>query len=460
MWGRTTIKSIPNRYQNLSPEEVVKSIKIGLECIPQPKKWIHPNLAEVEEDYTNWITPSPSPISSPGSTTNTNRAARSGSPIVLPDRAPSSINYQYQVAHKMRQEEFLPLFKFILNNTTIVTFDTFYSDLLCVFAAFVSFILQSHPNTEIWAPYEPRKSSHWLLYLLKNAMSKTDIPKVPLHWWILPHEYDEDSEYSEYIDRTNWADINNRVVVLFDDMMYSGKQMKDKVVNILKYGHPESIYIVAPYISSYVCEEFGKNLAKNFKDQDIRKCPIHLIFLYELMTAYELAGENVSLRKSLKTIRFYKYRVPIVFDHKIPDNLSSFPEVYEEVLSHTIPPYKSCRDLFSRGKQLESPRKIKIYSTLLTKPTRHKIFPQNQWILRRPSVSSIAPVPVPSVSSIAQVSSLRTTLLTKRTRRGKVLKRPSVSSIGPVSSLRTTHAVGSTAGTSPVQVPLGRPTRR
>lgn len=126
----------------------------------------------------------------------------------------------------------------------------------------------------------------------------------------LPTQFSIPTEYSEYD------------YVVFDDMSYTGMQVKNTMQSVSS----DKKHIVSAYIGSGAKEIFEQENINVFTNEIIKKF-----------------GENDVSRYMLDDN--YKYEsYPIVFSHKIADNISSFPEVYEKLARKIIPPYKKTGD--------------------------------------------------------------------------------------------------------------------
>lgn len=104
-----------------------------------------------------------------------------------------------------------------------------------------------------------------------------------------------------------------------DDMSYTGLQ----VVNTM-----QSISSGKKHL---VCAFIGQGASTMLHESKIN------VFTQQIIPTFE------TYEPSRKMTKDYKYDAyPIVFSHKIADNISSFPEVYERIaMSRVMPPYKT-----------------------------------------------------------------------------------------------------------------------
>lgn len=113
-------------------------------------------------------------------------------------------------------------------------------------------------------------------------------------------------------------------VVMFDDMSYTGMQ-----ANLtLRRFRSATVYFVSPYI--------GTDALKLFEDSSIK-------ILYEKEVRTLCQGlESYKGTLSSDECKYKLDAYPIIFYHKIADNISSFPEIYKYAIQGEIkPPYKN-----------------------------------------------------------------------------------------------------------------------
>lgn len=110
-------------------------------------------------------------------------------------------------------------------------------------------------------------------------------------------------------------------VVMFDDMSYTGMQAS----TTLGQFHGADVYFASPFIGSAAWLELVQKRINVVYDQ---KVPMYA---------------EMDVRESMSSRCLYKMNAyPTWFQHKIADNISSFPEIYKYTIEREIrPPYKN-----------------------------------------------------------------------------------------------------------------------
>ena len=109
-------------------------------------------------------------------------------------------------------------------------------------------------------------------------------------------------------------------VVMFDDMSYTGMQASAT----LSQFHGADVYFACPFIGSSAWTELVEH-------------EVNVIYNERIPTYAEMdVGDGMPSMCSYKMNAY-----PILFQHKIADNISSFPEIYKYTIDRKIsPPYK------------------------------------------------------------------------------------------------------------------------
>lgn len=143
------------------------------------------------------------------------------------------------------------------------------------------------------------------------------------NFWIIQHfiKFIRDNSIDDFFidfiynkDDIKYLDTDNRLILLLDDCIYTGLQMRD-VVNDIKIKSDKSfnIYILVSCIS----EDAIRLLKETARDHKI-------IISKNIITIYKL-GKYVS-KEELRLLGSNKYL--IYFDHKLPDNVSTYTNIY------------------------------------------------------------------------------------------------------------------------------------
>jgi hypoxanthine-guanine phosphoribosyltransferase len=203
------------------------------------------------------------------------------------------------------------------------------------------------------------KSNYWMFMLIKNAI-KT--------------KYGRSIKLITTLDDTRV--IDNDMVLLMDDCIYSGIQMSNTIEN-MKNTHNKKIQLMlaVPYVSNAGLYIIYEKYKKNFQIKDsctfllpkkynnIKPLGEYLIeherekILHtqasrsETRQNLQLQAETQATRKAEKLAGYYHHldkqiimkAYPVYFDHKVGQHKSSFPAVYAGI----VPNYNNERIIYS-----------------------------------------------------------------------------------------------------------------
>lgn len=217
----------------------------------------------------------------------------------------------------------------IISETEIISFKTFKEKLRIALGRFARVFpeigsLKWEPKPKI----EMHKSNAWVLFLCLQMMP------------ILRKGLVMTSSSPYNSSRENKGEKENKsekpeMYIFFDDAMYTGSQMEENIQETMaQSGIKSFLNEDAPdivIISAYSTKEARKRLRKKFHDQ------IAGFYIFSgadlLPIGDKLLNKYLDTASSLRT-SFGDKRYAYIFQHKMPDRVSSFPEVY----SGYIPP--------------------------------------------------------------------------------------------------------------------------
>jgi hypothetical protein len=206
-------------------------------------------------------------------------------------------------------DEFKSVLTKLFNNTIHISYKT------------LKFILTQNFKELIF--YCKKNNIKTISIFLDNTSKKQIIYKS--NFWIIQHfiKFIKDNSIDDFVidfiykkEDIIYLDSNNRLILLLDDCIYTGLQMKDNVKDIYKYSKELSfnIYILVSCISEDAIKLL-KEVAKHHK----------LILSKNIITIYKLS-KYVSSDEELKLLGSNKYL--IYFDHKLPDSVSTYNNIY------------------------------------------------------------------------------------------------------------------------------------
>lgn len=145
------------------------------------------------------------------------------------------------------------------------------------------------------------------------------------NFWIIQHfiKYIKDNSISDFFidfiynkQDIYYLDTNNRLILLLDDCIYTGLQMKHILEDIYKYSKDKhfNIYLLVSCISL--------DAIKLLKDDDKH----NKLFLSKNIITIHKLSKYVYSNDELKLLG--KDRYLIYFDHKLPDIVSTYTNIY------------------------------------------------------------------------------------------------------------------------------------
>jgi len=210
--------------------------------------------------------------------------------------------------------------RFFIDYTTYVDFPTFFNNLLICVNDFIKTIgTKNYILLTLYTPVKGIKSSYWLSHL------------------IYPLLHPKPVDVLNTIENINF--ITDYLII--DDAMYTGIQMSDNIMYILRdidvNRFPDiTIHIVVPYYT-YISIE---NLDNDLTNLGIN---IKIYKLINMKTLKKYLYDHINNIERLRIIDIYTYifkielnHIPLYFDHKLPDNISSYPKMYNGILPNFI----------------------------------------------------------------------------------------------------------------------------
>lgn len=229
--------------------------------------------------------------------------------------------------------------RLIIEMTTYVTFDDFYQSLGKCVESFLKKIGNS-PYIFLYLGRED-KSNFWVTQLALDYI----INKYPQN---LPYDILRNYKDVEYV---YGEDASKFKYVAFDDCSYSGLQLSDHIEYELDNNpNKNNLYVIVPYISGAaykiiseadsIGEEYTKNnliyeykilkISEILKNQGYSKEFIDNFFknLLVYLNDFDIGPDKESAEYEDEDWNHNVDNVPIYFDHKIADSVSTYPKLY------------------------------------------------------------------------------------------------------------------------------------
>lgn len=247
--------------------------------------------------------------------------------------------------------------KDLISVTTPIRFPEFYRQALKCFKAVAHLCM--HAKKHLHVISDRQKSNEWMAVLFVDFLQRMNWSKRV------------NMDIVEYDSALNGGLKKDALLVFFDDMAYSGYQLKEYVESIPVEGD-QGIVIAVPFLTRVaqgrMFDAIEKNngaVSSNSDDDDYawKENNIFNVLIY---------GKLVPTIREIDRLLVRKYKsnkAAVYFDHKIADNVSTYPDVYHKYIPKNVsqPFYKR------RGVQISSETKFdpKFASYVNTLPPPH-----------------------------------------------------------------------------------------
>jgi len=213
--------------------------------------------------------------------------------------------------------------RFFLEHTKYVDFNTFFYNLRICNNHFINTIKdKNYILLTLYNPFKGIKSSYWLSHLIYPLLHPKPVDVLPT--------IENSNVITDYL--------------ILDDAMYSGVQMYHNlyhIFSVLEKHNNITIHIVVPYYTnqSIIClDEFTDEITKIGSNITIK---IYKLILMKTLQEYLDEDEDnidiIRIKEIYTSIFNIKLdNVPLYFDHKLPDLISSYPKMYNGILPNLI----------------------------------------------------------------------------------------------------------------------------
>lgn len=184
----------------------------------------------------------------------------------------------------------------VIENTRLVKYKTFWRDLRrAMIGMGLTFpnLFETHGDKWQSGPVEAKKSNTWVMDLALDMFPTF---------------------------KSNKVDSSSQYVIFFDDALYTGLQMYNNIYQYLmkKLGTAQ-IIVVAPYMGTQAIQKIG-SIATG------KESKVHLFYAREMQPLHQTIPNALSELVEKHIGRSWRY--PYIFEHKIADDHSTYPEIY------------------------------------------------------------------------------------------------------------------------------------
>lgn len=227
--------------------------------------------------------------------------------------------------------------KLLIQMTTYVTFDEFYESLCNCVCSFLEKI-ENSPYILLYMGRED-KSNFWVMELAFDIIINNYPEKMP---YDILRNYDD----VEYIYGKN---PKNLKYVIFDDCSYSGIQLDGNM--FMEFKNIKNIYnfyVIVPYISETAFDLISYSNGENYTENNLiyrykilniskilRQKGYDSEFIYDFLQNLLVYINDFNVGPDKKSGEYSDIEwndkvdnIPIYFDHKIADSVSSYPKLY------------------------------------------------------------------------------------------------------------------------------------